>query len=170
MINNHHVYFFYNIMKSDNYFMDMAIEEAKKSLAEGGIPIGAVLVKEGKIISKGHNRLIQNNSVILHGEMDAIEKAGKLSHEDYTKSTLYTTLSPCPMCSGAIVLYNIPKVVVGENTTLKGAEEFLIANNVEVVLLNNNEIKKLFNDFIKQNPETWEKEVERVGGCTTCSF
>lgn len=90
----------------------------KKSLAEGGIPIGAVLVKDGEIISRGHNRLIQNDSVVLHAEMDAIENAGRLDYEDYRKCNLYTTLSPCPMCSGAVILYNIPRVVIGENTTL----------------------------------------------------
>ena len=94
-------------MNNDSYFMELAIKEAQKSFKEGGIPIGAVLVKDEEVISKGHNRLIQNDSVILHAEMDAIENAGRLNYEDYIKCTLYTTLSPCPMCSGAIILYNI---------------------------------------------------------------
>ena len=115
-------------MKTDAYFMDEAIKEAEKSLAEGGIPIGAVLVKDGQIISRGHNRLIQNDSVLLHAEMDAIENAGRLDYDDYVKCTLYTTLSPCPMCSGAVILYNIPRVVIGENTTLMGAEGLLECN------------------------------------------
>ena len=108
-------------MKDDAYFMSDAILEAEKSLSEGGIPIGAVLVKDGEIISRGHNRLLQNGSVILHAEMDAIENAGRLNYEDYRNCCLYTTLSPCPMCSGAVILYNISRVVIGENTTLMGA-------------------------------------------------
>ena len=124
-------------MNDDAYFIKLAIEEAIISLNEGGIPIGAVLVKDGEVISRGHNRLIQNNSAVRHGELDAIENAGRLNHEDYKKCTLYTTLSPCPMCSGAVILYNIPRVVIGENTTLMGAEDFLTDNGVEVVVLNN---------------------------------
>ena len=153
-------------MNNDTFFMELAIEEAKKSLNDGGIPIGAVLVKNGEVISRGHNRLIQDNSVILHGEMDAIENAGRLNYEDYRKCTLYTTLSPCPMCSGAIILYNIPRVVVGENTTLMGAEDFLIANNVEVIVLNNQKCKDLFMDFTHKNPNVWENELEKVGNST----
>ena len=103
-------------MCSDNFFMGEALKEAQKSLTEGGIPIGAVLVKDGEIISRGHNRLIQNDSVVLHAEMDAIENAGRLNYEDYRKCTLYTTLSPCPMCSGAVILYNIPKVVISADS------------------------------------------------------
>lgn len=150
----------------DSFFMNLAIEEAKKSLNEGGIPIGAVLVLDGKVISKGHNRLIQNNSVILHGEMDAIENAGPLTYEEYKKCTLYTTLSPCPMCSGAVILYNISKVVIGDNTTLMGAENLLKANDVEVVVLNDSNCKKLFDDFVKNNPGLWEKELAKVGNST----
>jgi len=150
----------------DNYFMNEAIEEAKKSLNEGGIPIGAVLVKNGEIIGRGHNRLIQNNSAILHGEMDAIENAGRLKGKDYEKSTLYTTLSPCPMCSGAVILYNIPKVVIGENKTLLGAEQLLKNNGVEVVGLNNNKCRELFDEYIENNPNIWKEELERVGSST----
>ncbi|MBR5503208.1 MAG: nucleoside deaminase [Methanobrevibacter sp.] len=147
-------------------FMDEAIEEAKKSLSEGGIPIGAVLVKDNEIISRGHNRLIQNNSAILHGEMDAIENAGRLNFEDYRKTTLYTTLSPCPMCSGAVILYNIPRVVIGDNTTLMGAENLLKDNDVEVVILNDERCRKLFEDFIEENPGVWEMELAKVGNTT----
>ena len=153
-------------MKTDAYFMNEAIAEAEKSLAEGGIPIGAVLVKDDEIISRGHNRLIQNGSVLLHAEMDAIENAGRLNHEDYVKCTLYTTLSPCPMCSGAVILYNIPKVVIGENTTLMGAEGLLECNGVEVVVLNDVKCRDLFLDFINENPEVWDGELAKVGNTT----
>lgn len=154
----------------DVYFMKKAINEAKKSISEGWIPIGAVLVKNGEIIGKGHNRLIQSNSAIFHGELDAIENANsknRLTGKDYQNSTLYTTLSPCPMCSGAIILYNIPRVVIGENKTLLGAEELLKNNGVEVVSLDNNECKVLFEDYFKENSETWNEEMERVDGTTS---
>ena len=154
----------------DNYFMSEAIKEAKKSLNEYGIPIGAVLVKNGEIIGRGHNRLIQNNSAILHGELDAIENANKnnrLTGEDYKNSVLYTTLSPCPMCSGALILYNISKVVIGENKTLFGAEHLLKDNNVEIISLDNQECLELLENYIKENPETWDEELERVAGSTT---
>ena len=153
-------------MTNDNYFMGEAIIEAQKSLDEGGLPIGAVIVKDGEIISRGHNRLIQKSSVVLHAEMDAIENAGRLNYEDYTKCTIYTTLSPCPMCSGAIILYNIPKVVIGENTTLMGAENFLQDNDVEVVVLNNLKCKDLFLKFVEDNPGVWEDELKKVGNTT----
>ncbi|MDR2623057.1 MAG: nucleoside deaminase [Methanobrevibacter sp.] len=151
----------------DNHFMMEAINQAKKSLNEGGIPIGAVLVKNGKIIAKGYNKLIQDDSAILHGEMDAIENAGRLKGVDYKKTTLYTTLSPCPMCSGAVILYNIPKVVIGENKTLLGAENLLKNNGVEVVNLNLEEPRKLLEKFIAKNPKIWGEELERVGSKTT---
>ncbi|OEC95857.1 MULTISPECIES: nucleoside deaminase [Methanobrevibacter] len=157
-------------MTNDNYFMDEAIVEAQISLNEGGLPIGAVLVKDNEIISRGHNRLIQNNSVVLHAEMDVLEKAGRLNYEDYIKCTLYTTLSPCPMCSGALILYNIPRVVIGENTTLMGAENLLESNDVEVVILNNLECRELFLKFVKDNPGVWEKELKKVGNNTTVKY
>ena len=153
-------------MSDDNYFMDEAIKEAQKSLTEGGIPIGAVLVKGGEIISRGHNRLIQNDSVLLHAEMDAIENAGRLNYEDYIKCTLYTTLSPCPMCSGAVILYNIPRVVIGENATLMGAESLLACNGVEVVVLNDMRCRDLFLKFACYNPGVWEDELAKVGNTT----
>lgn len=153
-------------MKNDNFFMDLAIKEAEKSLNEGGIPIGAVLVKNDEVISKGHNRLIQNESVILHAEMDAIENAGRLNHEDYLNCTLYTTLSPCPMCSGAIILYNISRVVIGENTTLMGAENFLKDNSVEVVVLNDLRCRDLFLKFTHDNSEIWDDELSKIGNTT----
>lgn len=154
-------------MLDDNYYMDLAIKEAKKSLKTGGIPIGALLVNsDGDIISKGHNKLIQEDSVILHAEMVAIENAGRLSFNDYKDLTLYTTLSPCPMCSGAIILYNIPKVVIGDNISLKGAEEFLIKNNVDIKVLNKSQCRDLFLNFVKDNDNLWKKELERVGNST----
>ena len=153
-------------MKNDSYFMELAIKEAEKSLKDGGIPIGAVLVKDGKVISKGHNRLIQNDSVILHAEMDAIENAGRLDYDDYIMCTLYTTLSPCPMCSGAIILYNIPRVVIGENTTLMGAENLLKCNDVEVVVLNDLRCRDLFLKFAANNSEIWDEELAKVGNTT----
>lgn len=153
-------------MKSDSYFMGIALEEAEKSLNEGGIPIGAVLVKDGKVISRGHNRLIQNDSAILHAEMDAIENAGRLDFEDYRKTALYTTLSPCPMCSGAVILYNIPKVVIGDNITLMGAESLLRQNNVEIVVLNDVRCRELFERYLEENPESWKSELAKVGNTT----
>ena len=158
------------IGKDNNYFINEAIKEAKKSLTEDGIPIGAVLVKDNEIIGRGHNKLIQNSSAILHGELDAIENANKdarLSGEDYRKSTLYTTLSPCPMCSGAVILYNIPKVVIGENKTLFGAESLLKSNDVEVISLNNLECREILENYIKENPKAWEEELEKVASNTT---
>jgi cytosine deaminase len=151
------------IMEEHYKFMEDAIKEAKKGLMESGIPIGAVLVENGDIIARGHNKLLQKHSVILHGEMDCIENAGRLNGKDYKKSTLYTTLSPCEMCSGMILLYKIPKVIIGENKTLKGPEEYLIKNGVEVINLDLAECKDIMNNYIKENPETWNSELEKVG-------
>ena len=153
-------------MTDDAYFMNEAIKEAEKSLSEGGLPIGAVLVKDGEIISRGHNRLIQNGSAILHAEMDAIENAGRLDYDDYVRCTLYTTLSPCPMCSGAVILYNIPRVVIGENTTLMGAENLLECNGVEVVVLDDIRCRDLFLKFTCNNCEVWDDELKKVGNTT----
>ena len=154
-------------MQSEDYkFMAEAIEEANKSLNEGGIPIGAVLVKDGTIMGKGHNRLIQNGSTILHGEMDCIENAGRLKGADYQKCTLYTTLSPCTMCSGTVLLYNISRVVIGENTTLIGPEKLLRDNGVEVTVMQIDECRELLEKFIEENKEKWEAELEKVGFST----
>ena len=153
-------------MKPDAYYMTEALSEAEKSLTEGGIPIGAVLVKDGEIISRGHNRLIQNDSVILHAEMDAIENAGRLNYEDYRKCTLYTTLSPCPMCSGAIILYNIPRVVIGENKTLMGAEGLLQCNGVEITVIDDIRCRDMFLKFSCNNSEVWDEELKKVGNTT----
>jgi cytosine deaminase len=140
-------------------FLNASIEEAKIGLFEGGIPIGSVIVHNGKIIGHGHNRRIQKGSVILHGEMDAFENAGRQPANIYRESVLYTTLSPCPMCSGAIILYGISKVVIGENKTFTGEEELLKSRGIEVVVLDNDECKNLMNDFIKNNQELWNEDI-----------
>ncbi|MCF6279994.1 MAG: nucleoside deaminase [Flavobacteriaceae bacterium] len=140
-------------------FMQATIEEAKKGFKEGGIPIGSVIVHDGKIIGRGHNKRIQCGSVVLHGEMDALENAGRLPASVYKNSTLYTTLSPCPMCTGAILLYGIKKVVIGENKTFLGSEELLAKNGVEVIVLDNQECKDLMSDFIKRYPILWNEDI-----------
>ena len=142
----------------DKFFKE-AVNEAKKGLAEGGIPIGSVIVHNGTIIGKGHNRRVQKGSVILHGEMDAFENAGRQDAKVYKESIIYTTLSPCPMCTGAILLYGIPKVVIGENKTFMGAENLLRSHGVEVVVLNDEECIKLMEDFIKDKPELWNEDI-----------
>ena len=150
----------------DHKFMAEALNEAKISLLEGGIPIGAVLVENSLIVARGHNRLLQDNSPIMHGEMDCIQNAGRLKGVDYQKSTLYTTLSPCTMCSGTIMLYNISRVVIGENTTLIGPEKLLKDSGVVVVVLGISECREILEKYIEENPERWEAELERVGYST----
>lgn len=140
-------------------FMQAAIEEAKKSLAEGGIPIGSVIVHEGNIIGRGHNRRVQKGSAILHGEMDAFENAGRQAGAVYRECTLYTTLSPCSMCSGAILLYGIKKVVVGENQTFMGDEDLLRSRGVEVVVLQDATCIQLMQSFITAKPELWDEDI-----------
>ena len=142
-----------------NEFLLEAIKEAKTGLIEGGIPIGSVLVHEGKIIGRGHNRRVQNSSVILHGEMDALENAGRQSASVYKASVLYTTLSPCPMCSGTILLYGIPKVVIGENETFLGEEELLRERGVEVNVINDSTCKELMKSFIESNKDLWNEDI-----------
>ncbi len=139
--------------------MQATIEEAKRGLEEGGIPIGSVLVHENKIIGSGHNKRIQNGSVVLHGEMDALENAGRQPASVYKNSTLYTTLSPCPMCTGAILLYGIKKVIIGENKTFLGSEDLLRANGVEVTVLNNKECIQMMEAFIAENPVLWNEDI-----------
>lgn len=140
-------------------FMKAAIEEAQKGLDEGGIPIGSVLVYKGKIIGRGHNRRVQKGSVILHGEMDALENAGRQPASVYRESVLYTTLSPCPMCSGAIILYGIPKVVIGENKTFMGDEEHLKSHGVSLDVLQNETCINMMNNFINENPSLWNEDI-----------
>ncbi|MFA8343379.1 MAG: nucleoside deaminase [Rhodothermaceae bacterium] len=140
-------------------FMKAAIEEARKGLEEGGIPIGSVIVIDDKIVGRGHNKRIQNSSVVLHAEMDCLENAGRLKASDYQKATLYTTLSPCDMCSGAVLLYKIPKVVIGENKNFTGAEELLKSRGVEVVVQNNSECEEIMEKFICDRPELWNEDI-----------
>lgn len=142
-----------------NPFLKAAIEEAQKGLAEGGIPIGSVLVHENKIIGRGHNRRVQKGSAILHGEMDALENAGRQPAKIYQACTIYTTLSPCSMCTGAILLYGIPKVVIGENETFMGAEEWLKGKGVEVEVLNDTTCIQMMKDFIKAKPSLWNEDI-----------
>jgi len=140
-------------------YMAAAVEEARLGLQEGGIPIGSVIVYEGRIIGRGHNRRVQQGSVILHGEMDAFENAGRQPAEVYSKCTLYTTLSPCPMCSGAIRLYGIPNVVIGENKTFMGDEEILKTSGVELVVLQEPACINMMTEFIKNNPGLWNEDI-----------
>ena len=140
-------------------FLKAAIEEAQQGLAEGGIPIGSVLVHNGKIIGRGHNRRVQQGSAILHGEMDALENAGRLPASVYKESVLYTTLSPCPMCTGAILLYGIPKVVVGENQTFMGDEDLLRARGVTVDVIQDTTCIELMQSFIAAKPALWNEDI-----------
>ena len=140
-------------------FLEAAIEEARIGLAEGGIPIGSVLVYEGRILGRGHNRRIQNGSAVLHAEMDALEQAGRQTAAVYRKCSLYTTLSPCSMCSGAILLYGIPKVTIGENESFLGEEELLKSRGVEIVLADNEICKALMRAFIREHPELWQEDI-----------
>jgi cytosine/creatinine deaminase len=140
-------------------FLQAAIEEAQKGLAEGGIPIGSVLVREGKIIGRGHNLRVQNGSVIHHAEMDCLENAGRLPASAYSRCTLYSTLSPCPMCSGAVLLYKIPRVVIGENITFQGPEAYLRSQGVQLEILNHPECVKMMRDFIKAQPDLWNEDI-----------
>lgn len=142
-------------------FLQEAISEAEQGLREGGIPIGSVIVYQGKILGRGHNQRIQKGSVVLHAEMDAFENAGRQTASVYKDCTLYTTLSPCPMCTGAILLYGIPKVVIGENKTFMGAEELLKQNGVEVTVANNDKCIELMENFIKNNPGLWNEDIGR---------
>jgi len=140
-------------------FLQAALEEARQGLAEGGIPIGSVLVYQGKIIGRGHNRRVQQGSAILHGEMDALENAGRLKASVYKECTLYTTLSPCPMCTGAILLYGIPKVIIGENQTFLGEEHVLISKGVEIEVLQSSECIEMMDTFIKSHPQLWNEDI-----------
>ena len=140
-------------------FLEAAIEEAKKGLASGGIPIGSILVCNGKIIGRGHNQRVQKGSVIHHGEMNCLENAGRLSAATYKRCTIYSTLSPCPMCSGAILLYAIPQVIVGENVTFKGPEEYVRSQGVRVDVLQNEECIRMMREFIAENPSLWNEDI-----------
>jgi cytosine deaminase len=140
-------------------YLAAAIEEAKTSLAEGGIPIGSVLVHEGRIIGRGHNCRVQTGSAIDHGEMNCLRNAGRLPSSVYRNSTIYSTLSPCPMCSGAIILYKIPRVIVGENITFRGPEDYMRGNGVQVEIVQDPECIEIMSDFIRGNPELWNEDI-----------
>ena len=139
--------------------MRAAIDEARAGLAEGGIPIGSVLVHEGRILGRGHNRRVQRGSTVLHGEMDALENAGRQPAAVYRRCTLYTTLSPCAMCSGAILLYGIPRVVIGENRTFTGEESLLASRGVQLEVLQDEECIELMHRFIDEHPELWNEDI-----------
>ena len=140
-------------------FLQEAIAQAKKGLAQGGIPIGSVLVIDGKIVGRGHNQRVQKGSTVLHAEMDCLENAGRLNASDYRRATLYTTLSPCDMCSGTVLLYGIPQLVVGENRTFRGPEDYVRSRGVEIVVLDNLECRQLMQRFINENPELWNEDI-----------
>lgn len=140
-------------------FLQAAIEQARLGQAEGGIPIGSVLVHNGKVLGAGHNRRVQQGSAILHGEMDALEQAGRLPASVYRESVLYTTLSPCSMCSGAILLYGIPKVIIGENQSFMGEEALLKARGVQLTVLQDHDCIAMMEDFITQHPELWNEDI-----------
>src|ERR1051326_5205643 len=140
-------------------FLEAAIEEAKKGLAAGGIPIGSVLVFEGKIIGRGHNQRVQNGSVIHHAEMNCLENAGRLKAAVYQRCTLYSTLSPCPMCSGAALLYKIPHIVIGENRTFQGPEDYVRSQGVQIDVRQDPVCIRMMNDFIAAHPELWNEDI-----------
>ncbi len=140
-------------------FFKLAVEEAIKGLNEGGIPVGSVLVHDQIVLGKGHNRRLQDGSVILHAEMDALENAGRLTENIYSECSLYTTLSPCVMCSGAILLYKIPRVIVGENKNFKGEEELLKSRGVRINVLQDPDCIKIMSDYIAANPKLWQEDI-----------
>ena len=140
-------------------FLQAAIEEALKGLTEGGIPIGSVLVIDGKIVGRGHNRRVQRGSAILHAEMDCIENAGRLRARDYQSAVLYSTLSPCDMCSGTLLLYKIPKVVIGENRTLRGPEDYLRSRGVVLEVVDDAQCADLMTKFIRERPQLWNEDI-----------
>ena len=146
-------------MTNADVYLRAAIEQARKSLSEGGIPIGSVLVHEGRIIGRGHNCRVQSGSAIDHGEMNCLRNAGRLAARIYRNSTIYSTLSPCPMCSGAIVLYKIPRVVVGENRTFLGAEDYMRSQGIHVDVLQDEECIQMMTDFIRAKPELWNEDI-----------
>jgi cytosine deaminase len=142
-----------------NQFINEAIFEARKGLEEGGISIGSVLVHKGNIVGRGYNKRVQEGSAILHAEMSALENAGRRDAKFYNECEIYTTLSPCSMCSGAIILYGIKKVIIGEHSTFMGEEDLLRSKGVEVLVLNNRECIKMMNDFIKDHPQLWNEDI-----------
>ncbi|MEM8952718.1 MAG: nucleoside deaminase [Verrucomicrobiota bacterium] len=144
-------------------FMEAALEEARMGLAEGGIPIGSVLVMGGRIVGRGHNRRVQKRSAILHAEMDCLENAGRLSATEYRCSVLYSTLSPCDMCSGTVLLYGIPKVVIGENRSFQGPEDYVRSRGVELEIVDSEACVSLMKDFMEARPELWFEDIGEEG-------
>ena len=142
-------------------FLEAALDEARRGSAEGGIPIGAVLVVDGRIMGRGHNRRVQRGSAVLHAEMDCLEEAGRLRAADYRRATLYSTLSPCDMCSGAALLYAIPRIVIGENRTFKGPEEYVRSRGVVVEVVDDPQCVELMQSFIAERPELWNEDIGR---------
>ncbi len=140
-------------------FLQAAIDEARQGLAEGGIPIGSVLVIDGQIVGRGHNRRVQRGSAILHAEMDCLENAGRLTMRDYSRAVLYSTLSPCDMCSGTVLLYKIPKVVVGENVNFRGPEDYVRSRGVELEVRNDDECVELMREFATSRPDLWAEDI-----------
>ena len=140
-------------------FLQAAIDEARKGLAEGGIPIGSVLVIDGQIVGRGHNQRVQKGSSVLHAEMDCLENAGRLKAADYRRAVLYSTLSPCDMCSGTALLYDIPRIVIGENRTFKGPEDYTRSRGVELEIVDSEECYRLMQDFIAEKPELWNEDI-----------
>lgn len=149
-------------MKYDDIYLDAAIAQAKKSLREGGIPIGAALVVDETIVGLGHNRRVQLDDPILHGETDCIRNAGRLTPAEYRRATIYTTLSPCSMCSGTILLYGIPRVVIGESENFQGSEQLLFDHGVELVAAKNQEIEQIMRNFIEAKPELWFEDIGKL--------
>ncbi len=143
-------------------FFEEAIEEARRGLLEGGIPIGSVLVLDGRVAGRGHNRRIQEGSPILHAEMDCLRSAGRLSARDYRRATLYSTLSPCDMCSGAVLLYGIPRVIAGENRTFRGPEDYVRSRGVEIILLDDPRCVTLMEEFQRAHPGLWDEDIGRA--------
>lgn len=150
-------------LEFDAIYLQAAISQAKKSLREGGIPIGAALVIDQTIVGLGHNRRVQLDDPILHAETDCIRNAGRFTPAEYRRATIYTTLSPCSMCSGTILLYGIPRVVIGENVNFLGSEKLLVENGVQLDIANNQEIEDILRDFIQQQPELWFEDIGEIG-------
>jgi cytosine deaminase len=143
-------------------FLKLALEEAQKGFAEGGIPIGSVLVIDGRVVGRGHNRRVQRGSAILHAEMDCLENTGRLRPADYRRATLYSTLSPCDMCSGTALLYRIPKIVIGENRTFRGPEDYVRSRGVALEIIDSDECFQLMQRFIAAHPELWNEDIGEV--------
>jgi cytosine deaminase len=143
-------------------YLQLAIEEARLGLAEGGIPIGSVLVIDGRVVGRGHNRRVQRGSAILHAEMDCLENAGRLSPADYRRSVLYSTLSPCDMCSGTSLLYRIPKIVIGENRTFRGPEDYVRSRGATLEIVDSPECYQMMQEFIAAHPELWNEDIGEV--------